>query len=183
MNKEVLKEKTAVVQEVSENVKAANAFVVCEYSKLSVKDVSALRKTLRELDAKAVVYKNTLVSRALSADYKDLNELFTGSNLYFFCKDGTNGSLNAIRKFSKAHEGLKVKGGLLDGKVATADYILEVASLPSKEGLVSMLLSVLQAPMRNLAYSLSEVAKNLPAAAAQSAAPASNATASVEPAK
>ena len=168
MNKEVLKEKTAVVQEVSENVKASDAFVVCEYGKLTVKEISELRKKLRELDAKAVVYKNTLVTRAIGEEYgDDLKGLLSGSNMYFFCKDGTNGSLNAIRKFSKDNEGLKIKGGLLDGKFATADYIKEVASLPSKEGLVSMLLSVLQAPMRNLAYSLSEIAKKAPVASAE----------------
>ena len=168
MNKVVLKAKTEVVQEVSENVKASSAFVVCEYGKLTVKEISELRKTLRSLDAKAVVYKNTLVTRAVGDEYgEDLKGLLTGSNMYFFCKDGTNGSLKAIRKFSKQNEGLKIKGGLLDGKFATGEYISEVAQLPSKEGLVSMLLSVLQAPMRNLAYSLSEVAKKVPASSAE----------------
>ncbi|MGP1413922.1 MAG: 50S ribosomal protein L10 [Bacillales bacterium] len=159
MNKEVLKQKTAIVQEVTDSVKESNAFVICEYKGLTVKEISGLRKTLREKDARAVVYKNTLVSRALSAEYKDLEELFTGSNMYFFLKDGTNGSLAAIAKFAKKHEGLSIKGGTIDGKVVSKEYITEVANLPSKEGLVSMLLSVLQAPMRNLAYSLSEVSK------------------------
>lgn len=181
MNKEVLKAKTAIVQEVSENVKAANAFVVCEYGKLTVKHLMELRKTLRTLDAKAIVYKNTLVTRAIGEEYGDeLKGLLSGSNMYFFCKDGTNGSLKAIRKFARLNAGLKIKGGLLDGKYVDAGYINTVATLPSKEGLVSMLLSVLQAPMRNLAYSLSEIAKKAPAAAT---APASEATASVEPAK
>ncbi len=180
MNKQVLKAKTAVVQEVSENVKASHAFVVCEYSKLTVKQISELRKTLRTLDAKSVVYKNSLVNRAIGEQYGDeLKGLLSGSNMYFFCKDGTNGSLKAIRKFTRLNEGLKIKGGLLDGKFVDADYIQTVAMLPSKEGLVSMLLSVLQAPMRNLAYSLSEVAKKSPAGAEAQA----SGEASVEPAK
>jgi len=164
MNKEVLKAKTAVVQEVAEAVKESQAFVICEYSKLTVKEISELRRALRAKDARASVYKNTLVGRALVADYQELESLFTGSNMYFFLKDGTNGSLALINKFAKKHEGFKIKGGTLDGQVVSGDYIKEVASLPSKEGLVSMLLSVLQAPMRNLAYSLSQVANAQPAA-------------------
>lgn len=178
MNKEVLKAKTAVVQEVADELKNSQAFVVCEYSKLTVKEISELRKALREKEAKASVYKNTLVNRALGTEYKELVELFSGSNMYFFCKDGTNGSLSLIAKFAKRHESFKIKGGTIDGKVADAKYITAIALLPSKEGLVSMLLSVLQAPMRNLAYSLGQVAEKLPAAAT---APAQ--TASAEAAK
>lgn len=174
MNKEVLKAKSAIVQEVSDGVKASNGFIVCEYSKLSVKEISDLRKSLRAKEGKTVVYKNTLVSRAVATDYKDLEPLLTGSNMYFFLKESTNGSLALIAKFAKKHEGFNIKGGTLDGKVVSSEYISEVASLPSKEGLVSMLLSVLQAPMRNLAYSLSEIAKKQPVVA--TATPATSAS-------
>jgi len=173
MNKEVLKAKSAVVQEIADGVKSSNGFVICEYSKLSVKEISELRKSLRAKEGKAVVYKNTLVSRAVAADYKELENLLTGSNMYFFLKESTNGSLALITKFARKHEGFNIKGGALDGKAVTKDYILEVAGLPSKEGLVSMLLSVLQAPMRNLAYSLSEIAKKQPTAVAAAGASAS----------
>lgn len=161
MNKEVLKKKAALVQEITDNVKNSQAFVICEYSHLTVKEISNLRKSLREKEAKGSVYKNTLVDRAIGSDLKDLQGLLSGSNIYFFCKDGTNGSLKALKKFTKIHEGLKIKGGTIDGQVVTADYINQIADLPSKEGLVSMLLSVLQAPVRNLAYSLSEISKKM----------------------
>lgn len=159
MNKDVLSQKTAVVQEVSDSLKDSQAFVICEYKGLTVKEISELRKTLRAKEAKAVVYKNTLVNRAISKDYSGLSELLNGSNLYFFLKEATNGSLNAIYKFTKKHEGLTIKGGTFDGAIVDAKFLKDVAGLPSKEGLVSMLLSVLQAPMRNLAYSLSQVAE------------------------
>lgn len=159
MNKNVLEAKTAVVQEVIESLKNAQAFVVCEYSHLTVKEISALRKALREKEGKAIVYKNTLVRRAVNQNDTELNELLSGSNMYFFLKDATNGSLNAVYKFTKKNEGLKIKGGLFDGKFADAELMKTLATLPSKEGLVSMLLSVLQAPMRNLAYSLSQIAE------------------------
>lgn len=159
MNKEVLKAKTAVVQEVTDSLKESQAMVICEYSHLSVKEISALRKTLREKESRGVVYKNTLVRRAIGEQSAELSELLSGSNMFFFFKDASNGSLNALYKFTKKNEGLKIKGGMFDGAFANADLMKELATLPSKEGLVSMLLSVLQAPMRNLAYSLSQIAE------------------------
>ena len=104
MNKEVLKAKTAVVQEVVDGVKNSDGFVICEYKKLTVKEISNLRKSLRAKEAKAIVYKNTLVSRAIAADYKDLEGLLSGSNMYFFLKESTNGSLALIAKFARAHD-------------------------------------------------------------------------------
>jgi len=159
MNKEVLNAKTAVVQEVADSYKESQALVICEYSHLTVKEISALRKTLREKDGRAVVYKNTLVRRAFEQGDENFKSLLEGSNMFFFLKDASNGSLNAVYKFCKKNEGLKIKGGMFDGAFANADLMKELATLPSKEGLVSMLLSVLQAPMRNLAYSLSQIAE------------------------
>ena len=73
--------------------------------------------------------------------------------------DYSNGSLKFVAKFAKKHESFQIKGGIIEGKVSDADTVKAVSQLPGKEGLVSMLLSVLQAPMRNLAYSLSQVAE------------------------
>lgn len=159
MNQDVLKQKENVVSEVKELVKDTNNFVICEYRGLTVSEISGLRRDLSKLDAKANVYKNSLVSRATKDDFKDLETYLSGPNLYIFLKDPTNGSLKTLTKFSKRNEALVIKGGVIDGNVKDADYIKTLASLPSKEGLVSMLLSVLQAPMRNLAYSLSQVSE------------------------
>lgn len=159
MNQDVLKEKEGVVGEVKDLVNDNHNFVICEYRGLTVAQISGLRRELAKLDAKANVYKNSLVFRALKDDYKDIDSYLTGPNLYIFLKDPTNGSLKAISKFARRNENLVIKGGVIDGNVKDADYIKVLASLPSKEGLVSMLLSVLQAPMRNLAYSLSQVSE------------------------
>lgn len=158
MNQNVLKEKESVVKEVGDLISDSKALVVCEYRGLTVKEISGLKKTLRGKEAHACVYKNSLVNRALEAQHEDLKDYLKGPNLFVFFKDATNGSLKDLTKFAKKYEALTIKGGIIDGKVIDANYIKTLASLPSKEGLVSMLLSVLQAPMRNLAYSLSQVA-------------------------
>ncbi|MFA6754981.1 MAG: 50S ribosomal protein L10 [Bacilli bacterium] len=156
MNQEVLKEKQAVVQEVTDLYKNSKAMVVCEYRGLTVKNVSELRKTLREKDAHAGVFKNSLVSRAV--ENKDFDAYLGGPNVFLFFKDYTNGSLKSVAKFSRDHEKLVIKGGIVDGKVQDSKYILAIAKLPSREGLLSMLASALQGSIRNFAYVLSEVA-------------------------
>jgi len=157
MNKDVLKAKESVVKEVSDLISSNKALVICEYRGLTVKQISDLRKELKKTEAVASVYKNSLVSRA-SNEEKELETYLTGPNLFVFCKDATDGSLKALAKFAKKNDKLVIKGGLIDGKVNDGDYIKMLANLPSKEGLLSMLLSVLQAPMRNLAYSISQIA-------------------------
>lgn len=157
MNKDVLKQKESIVKEVSDLVSSNEATVVCEYRGLTVKQMSELRKILKKNNALALVYKNSLVARATERK-PELGTYLAGPNLFVFCKDATNGSLKDLAKFAKKNEALVVKGGLVDGEVRDEKYIRTLASLPSKEGMLSMLLSVLQAPIRNLAYSIKEVA-------------------------
>ena len=156
MNKDVLKQKESIVKEVSDLVSSNEATVVCEYRGLTVKQMSELRKILKKNNALALVYKNSLVARATEGK-PELGTYLAGPNLFVFCKDATNGSLKDLAKFAKKNEALVVKGGLVDGEVRDEKYIKTLASLPSKEGMLSMLLSVLQAPIRNLAYSIKEV--------------------------
>lgn len=160
MNQDVLKSKEAVVNEIANLVKDNGAMVICEYRGLTVAKISKLRNDLREKGASMCVYKNSLVTRALKDTHEGIEEYLAGPNVYIFAKDATDGSLKILTKFAKKNEELVLKGGIVDGKVSNKDYVMTIASLPSKEGLVSMLLSVLQAPMRNLAYSLGQVAEH-----------------------
>lgn len=157
MNQEVLKQKEVVVSHVKDLVKENSGVVVCEYRGLTVAEMSSLKRDLAKLDAHCCVFKNSLVHRA-TEEVKDFDNLLSGPNMFVFLKDPTNGSLKSLTKFAKRNENLKIKGGLIDNQVKDDAYIKVLANLPSKEGLVSMLLSVLQAPMRNLAYSLDQVA-------------------------
>lgn len=160
MNQEILKQKEAVVSEVTELVRNSKAVVVCEYRGLTVAQITSLRKDLREKNAKANIFKNSLVRRAFdNLEHSDADELLTGPNIYIFMDDYSNGSLKAIAKFAKKNENFKIKGGVIEGKLSDAKYVNAIAQLPNKEGVVSMFLSVLQAPIRNLAYSLSQIAE------------------------
>ena len=121
MNQEILKQKEAVVSEVTDLVKNSQAVVVCEYRGLTVAQITSLRKDLREKNAKANIFKNSLVRRAFdNLEHSDADELLTGPNIYIFMDDYSNGSLKAIAKFAKKNENFKIKGGAIEGKLSDA---------------------------------------------------------------
>lgn len=158
MNQEVLKNKQAVVSEVLDSMKAAKSVIVVEYRGLTVATLMELRHTLKAVDATFGVYKNSLVERAAdSLGYTDLHSALEGPNGYIFSKDVIAGP-KAIIKFARKYEKLVIKGGVVEGKVVNADGIKTVASLPGREGLISMFLSCLQAPVRQFACTVQAIA-------------------------
>lgn len=159
MNQKNLDAKQQVVNEFSDAVKAHNSLVIVEYRGISVADVTQLRRELKENDAYMIVYKNSLVSRAVDAlDKPDLHQYLTGPNAFVFSKDTIQGP-KIINKYSRRNEHLVIKGGLIEGRVVDADQVKVVAKLPGRDGLISMFLSVLQAPIRNFAATVKAVAE------------------------
>ena len=105
------------------------------------------------------VYKNSLVRRAMEqAGIEGLDEVLTGPNAFAFSTDDAVAPARVLNDFAKQHENLELKAGVIEGKVADQSEIKAIASLPSREGLLSMLLSVLTAPMRNTALAVKAVA-------------------------
>ncbi len=157
MNQAILKQKEAVVNEVIDLAKDAAAIVVVEYRGMSVADISTLRRTLRGLNAKMGVYKNSMVRRAGEAlKYQGFDVHLTGPNAFVFCPDPIEGP-KAIVKFARRNGVLQVKGGVVEGRVLDGDGIKAVANLPGKLGLISMLLSCLQSPIRSFAATVQAV--------------------------
>ncbi|OPZ33495.1 MAG: 50S ribosomal protein L10 [Tenericutes bacterium ADurb.BinA155] len=180
MNQQVLEAKKKAVVEIDNGLKNSETVAVVSYQGLTVAELQELRRALADVDASFGVYKNTLVNRALKeCNQPDLSDLLNGPNGFVFSKDVSKGP-KALVKFSRYHEKLVLKGGLIGGKKASAEEIVTVSKLPDKNGLISMFLSCLQAPVRNFAYAVSKIAEKKPAAAAP--APAANAAAPAAPA-
>ncbi|HWI48639.1 MAG TPA: 50S ribosomal protein L10 [Rummeliibacillus sp.] len=159
MNKAV-EAKQTVVQEIADKFKSAASVVVVDYRGLSVAQVTELRKQLREAGVEFKVYKNTLVRRATAeVGHEELNEVLTGPNAIAFSNEDVVAPARIINDFAKANEQLEIKAGLIEGTYASVEEVKALAELPSREGLLSMLLSVLQAPMRNLALVTKAVAE------------------------
>jgi large subunit ribosomal protein L10 len=159
MNQQVLAAKSETVKEISEKEKKSQTIIVCEYRGLTVAQIQEVRRALRKENAEMNVYKNSLVERAVDElGYNELNDILTGPNAIVFSEDVIAGA-KVIAKYAKRHKDvLVVKGGIVEGKFVDAKGMLEVAKLPGKEGLISMFLSCLQAPIRSFACAVKAVA-------------------------
>ena len=159
MNQAVLQAKSETVKTIEEKAKKSQTIVVCEYRGLTVAQIQEVRRALRKEKAEMNVYKNSLVERAVDElGYNDLNSILTGPNAIVFSEDVIAGA-KVVAKYAKRHKDvLVVKGGIVEGKFVDAKGIIEVSKLPGKEGLISMFLSCLQAPIRSFACAVKAVA-------------------------
>lgn len=163
MNQDVLKSKQSVVSEIADKYKNSSSTVVAEYRGLSVAEITELRRSLRAEGVEMKVYKNTLAAKAADeAGYGDLKENLTGPNAIVFGSDET-AAARVMAKFAKKHKALVLKGGIVEGKVIDSETVAELAKLPNREGMLSMLLSVLNAPVSSFARVVKAVADAKPA--------------------
>ncbi|MFA5480983.1 MAG: 50S ribosomal protein L10 [Bacilli bacterium] len=158
MNNEILKAKENIVKEVQTKMNKSQSVIVFEYRGLSVKDMMNLRRALYEVKGEVNVYKNSMLVRASeNLGHKDLVKYLVGPNAYAFSEDIIAGP-KVLVKFAKRNDKLVIKGGLIEGKVVDAKQISVIAGLPGREGLISMFLSVLQAPVRQFACAVKGIA-------------------------
>ena len=159
MNPNVLEQKKAVVEEVSSLLKNSGSVIVAEYRGLNVAEISELKRALLNENAKMCVYKNTLVDRAAEAcGFEDMKQYLEGPNALISSTDSISAAKIAT-KFAKKHENLVIKAAIVEGKVVGKDDVIALSKLPNKEGMLSMLLSVLQAPVRSFACAVKAVAE------------------------
>ena len=158
MNQEILKSKQEIVAKISESIKGAASMTIVEYRGLTVAQISDLKKSLKAAGSTFNVFKNTLVTRASDElGYNDLNQYLSGSNAFVFSKE-INAGPKVLAKFAKRNENLVIKAGLAEGKVMDAQGMKTIASLPDKNGLLSMFLSCLNAPIQKFAATVKAVA-------------------------
>lgn len=156
----VLEQKQAVVQEIAEKFENSQSAVLVDYRGLNVAEITALRKELRDNNIDYKVYKNTMTRRAIEGTgLEDLTDTLAGPTAIAFGSEDVVAPARILHNFAKDNEALEIKGGMIEGEVATLDQIKELSTLPDHDGLVSMLLSVLQAPIRNLAYATKAIAE------------------------
>jgi large subunit ribosomal protein L10 len=155
----VIEQKKQIVDEIADKLKNSVSTIVVDYRGLSVAQVTELRKQLREAGVEFKVYKNTLTRRAAEqAELSGLNEVLTGPNAIAFSNEDVVAPAKILNDFAKKNEALEIKSGVIEGNIASVEEVKALAELPSREGLLSMLLSVLQAPIRNLALAAKAVA-------------------------
>lgn len=154
--------KVAIVQEVKEKLSNAQGTILADYRGMNVKQITELRKRLREAGVEYKVYKNTLTAiaaRELGLD--GLEEYLTGPTAIAFGYDDPVVPAKILSEFAKNNEALSLKGGVLTGKVIGLDQVKALAELPSREVLLSQVLRGMQAPIAGLVNVLQGNIRNL----------------------
>ncbi|MFZ2854731.1 MAG: 50S ribosomal protein L10 [Rhodocyclaceae bacterium] len=161
-----LDEKKAVVAAVSAQVANAQTIVVAEYSGIEVAHLTKLRAQARKSGVYLRVLKNTLVRRAVAGtEFAGLAEQMTGPLIYSISADPV-AAAKVLADFAKTNDKLVLKAGSYAGKVLDKAGVQALASIPSREELLSKLLGIMQAPVTGFACAMAALAKQREAAAA-----------------
>ena len=167
MSEAIIAKKAQQVAEVAEQFKNASSVVVVDYLGITVEEATNLRAELRNAGVQFAVVKNSILSRAAKeAGLEGMDDIFKGPSAVAFSNEDVVAPAKILADFAKKVEALEIKAGVVEGKVSSKEEIEALAKLPSREGLLSMLLSVLQAPVRNTALAIKAVADQKDGAAA-----------------
>ena len=167
MSEAIIAKKAQQVAEVAEQFKNASSVVVVDYLGITVEQATNLRSELRNAGVQFAVVKNSILSRAAKeAGLEGMDDVFKGPSAVAFSNEDVVAPAKILADFAKKVEALEIKAGVIEGKVSSKEEIEALAKLPNREGLLSMLLSVLQAPVRNTALVFKAVADQKDGAAA-----------------
>ena len=157
-SEKVLNQKKEEVSKLAEKIKEAKLVLLTDYRGISVESVTALRKDLRNTNAEYSVIKNNITRRALAeAGIEGLEDKLVGPTAVIISSEDYLEPAKAIYEFTKTNDFYKIKGGVIEGKVMTAEEIITLAKLPSKETLLSMLAGALLGNISKFAVALDQV--------------------------
>lgn len=154
------KQKEILIEELTNSFSNQNAIVICNYKGMSVEKLEKVRKEADSSNVNVKIIKNTLAKIALKksncefSNFKDNNIFIWGENQIETCKIAYNASKDNLENFV-------IKAGLLESKTVDTDTIIQMAKLPGKDELISMLLNVWNGPARSIAIGLDALAKKI----------------------
>jgi len=153
-----LSEKQAIVAEVADVASSAYSAIAAQYIGITVEDMTVLRVKAREQGVYLRVVKNTLARRAIKdTEFECMSEGLVGPLLLAFSQEDPGAAARVIKDFAKANDKLEVKIVSIGGKLLAAGEIDRLATMPTKDQAISMLMSVMKAPAEKLARTLNEV--------------------------
>lgn len=152
--------KQPIIEEISSCVKDAQSVVLVDYRGLTVAEDTQLRKELRQAGVTYKVFKNTYMLRAFEGtDFAQLSPYLEGPSAMAVSTTDATAPARVLAKFAKNAKALEIKAGVVEGTVYDAKGMAQIASIPSREELLSKLLGSLQSPITNLARVLNQVAE------------------------
>ena len=156
----ILEQKKKTVDEIVDKLKTSESVIIFQYQGMSVADLSNLRRKLKEAQAEVKVYKNTLLKRAADELNINLDDFLAGPNAILFGKTLLE-PIKIISEFAKSNDKLDIRVGIISGDVADISVIKEYASIPSREGLLTMLAGGMMQYVKDLAISLNLYAEKM----------------------
>ena len=172
-SEKILNQKKEEVSKLAEEMKEAKIILLTDYRGINVSDVTNLRTDLRNVNAKYTVIKNNITRRALAeCGIEGLDDKLVGPTAVIMSNEDYLEPAKAIYNFSKDNDYYKIKGGVIEGKVMTAEEIITLAKLPSRETLLSMLAGALLGNISKVAVALDQVRIKKEAGADTEEAPA-----------
>ena len=157
-SEKILNQKKEEVKKLAEKMKSAKLILLTDYRGINVEDVTNLRADLRNTKSEYKVIKNNITRRALAeCGIEGLDEKLVGPTAVILNNEDYLEPAKAIYNFSKDNDFYKIKGGVIEGKVMTAEEIITLAKLPSRETLLSMLAGALLGNISKFAVALDQV--------------------------
>ena len=177
-SEKMINQKKEEVANLAAKMKEAKIILLTDYRGINVADVTELRSELRKSDSEYKVIKNNIIRRALAENgIEGLDDLLEGPTAVVLGKEEYLEPAKAIYNFAKSNDFYKIKGGVIEGKVMTAEEIIAIAKLPSRETLLSMLAGALLANIQKFAVALDQVRIQKESGAETEAAPVAEAPA------
>ena len=153
-------EKQAIIDEIKDKFERAESAVVIDYMGITVAQADAMRKKLREANVDYTVYKNTLVKRAIDGtDYAPMAEVLEGPSALAFSYDDTTAPARVLNDAIKEFKKMEFKGGFVEGEYYDKEAIAQIASIPSREVLISKFMGSIQSPISSFARVVSQIAE------------------------
>ena len=153
-----LEDKKAIVAEVNETATSALSLVIADARGVTVDGMTALRKDARDSQVTLRVVRNTLAKRALEGtEYECVNNTLSGPSLFGFSMEDPGAAARLFKDFAKENDSFEVKALAVSGQILGADQLDVLAKLPTRDQALSMLMSVMNAPVTKLVRTMNEV--------------------------
>ena len=158
--KEAYKQKQIIIDEIKDKFERAESAVVIDYMGITVAEADEMRRKLREANVDYTVYKNTLVKRAIAGtDNESLAEILDGPSAFAFSYDDATAPARVLNDSIKAYKKMEFKGGIVEGEFYDKDAIQQIASIPSRDVLISKFMGSIQSPISSFARVVKQIAE------------------------
>ena len=159
--KAAYEQKQVVIDEIKEKFEKAQSAVVIDYMGITVEEADSMRRKLREAGVDYTVYKNTLAKRAIQGtDFEQLSEVLEGPSAFAFSYEDATAPARVLNDAIKEFKKMEFKGGFVEGDYYDKDAIAQIASIPSRDVLISKFMGSIQSPIANFARVVSQIAEN-----------------------